>query len=361
MSKAYSRSKTLWYTRCPAPTPLGIAAQLGWIEAEFDHDRVSVRALQDEADPKVRGSHFDHWLPNAVRQGGSIPAIWSRARGRDTRLLGLTWTNESQAILTRVDSDVHRITDLRGKRLGVVTRPWVPVDFWKATTIRAYVAALYTQGLAEKDVEFVELPAAETDPTGGPSDPQTLLGSREARALLEDEVDVIYHKGPLGLELARAIGARTVYDLGGHPDPKVRINNGSPRTLTVSASLIEGDFPLVVRLVKKVLQAGRWAEDHRGETLRYLAKETRSSEATVVCAYGSDVHRHLRTDLDLDAVEALADFTRFLAYWKFIPTYFDVSTWIDPRPLTQALAELHQERRVLEQGEWGIRAVAGTL
>lgn len=356
MSKEFSTTKTLWYTRCPVPTPLGIAAQLGWIEAEFDRDKIAVRTLQDEQDSKLRESHFDHWLPNSFRQGGSIPALWARSRGRNTRLLGLTWTDESQLILTRPDSDIRSVSDLKGKRLGVVTRPYDPIDFWKATTIRAYVAALKTQRLGEGDVQFVELPAAEANTVGRQWIGEALASSREARALQGGEVDVIFHKGSRGHELVETIGARIVYDLGGHPDPKVRINNGSPRTLTVNASLVEGDFSLAVRLVKKVLLASRWAEDHRAETLRYIAKETHSSESAVVRGYGSDVHRHLRTDLAPASVEALADFMRFLADWKFIPQHFDVRGWIDPRPLEQALAELRDEDRLLFGAPHTVRA-----
>jgi ABC-type nitrate/sulfonate/bicarbonate transport system substrate-binding protein len=356
MSRDLSTTKTLWYTRCPVPTPLGIAAQLGWIEAEFDRDKIAVRTLQDEQDSKLRESHFDHWLPNSFRQGGSIPAIWARSRGRNTRLLGLTWTDESQVILTRADSDIRSVADLKGKRLGVVTRPYDPIDFWKATTVRAYVAALGTQGLTANDVELAELPAAAANTVGRHWVTEALATSREARALQTGEVDAIFHKGSRGLELAETIGARTVYDLGGHPDPKVRINNGSPRTLTVNASLVEADFPLAVRLVKKVLLASQWAEDHRAETLRYIASETNSSESAVVRAYGSDVHRHLRTDLAPASVDALADFTRFLSDWKFIPQHFDVRGWIDPRPLEQALAELRDEDRLLFQSPHTIRA-----
>ncbi|HEX7597249.1 MAG TPA: hypothetical protein VF518_03480, partial [Polyangia bacterium] len=53
-----------------------------------------------------------------------------------------------------------------------------------------------------------------------------------------------------------------------------------------------------------------------------------------------DVNRHLRTDLEESSITALADFTRFLAEWKFIPRDFNVRAWIDPRPLQQALREL---------------------
>jgi ABC-type nitrate/sulfonate/bicarbonate transport system substrate-binding protein len=355
MSRGLSGTKRLRYAHYRLPTPLGIAAQLGWIEAAFDHDRIAVRALHSGADPKSSRSDVDPWLANSFRQGGSIPAIWSRAGGRDTRLLGLTWTDESQAILTRADSDIHAVADLKGKRLGVVTCPSDPIDVSKATTIRAYMAALQSQGLSEKDVQFVDLPTAEVSLAGRLSLQEDLASCKEARALQGGDVDVVFCKGPRGLDLAEVTGARTVYDLGGHPDPKVRINNGSLRTLTASAFLVENDFPLVVRLVKKIVQAGWWAETHREETLRKLAEETRSSESAIVRAYGSDVHRHLRTDLAPTSVAALGDFVGFLAEWRLIPGSFDVHTWIDARPLDQALAELAEERELSDSMSTSLR------
>jgi len=351
MSKSSKSSiDTLWYTRCPVPTPLGVAARLGWIDSEFKPDGISIRTLQDESDPKLRESHFDHHLENSFRQGGNIPAIWARSRGQDTRVVGLTWTDESQLILTKANSPVHGVRDLKGKRLGVATRPNDSIDFWKATTIRAYLAALATQGLSVKDVELVELPRESRSSVGRGWGDENLSESVEATALASGTVDVIYHKGSRAFELADAIGARVVYDLGEHPDPKVRINNGSPRTLTVDRGLIDRDLSLVVRLVKKVVLAGRWAEANRIETLHYIAQETRSSESAVLRGYGKDVHHHLHTDLSEASIDALTDFTRFLAEWKFIPSNFDVRSWIDPRPLEQALAQIELEAATTAKG-----------
>ena len=338
---------TLWYTRCPVPTPLGIAAQLGWIEEEFKGDGIAVRTLQDETDPSVRESHFDHKLDNSFRQGGNIPAIWARSAGRPTRVVGLTWTDEAQVILTLPRSGIRSVRDLAGKKLAVATRPEDKIDFWKATTIRAYVAALGLHDLSVNDVTLVELPragASSVGPRTGEAAPR-IEDSLEAQALLRGDVDAIFHKGSRGLELADAIGAEIVFDVGAHPDPKIRVNNGSPRTLTVDAGLIERDLPLVVRLVKRVLLAGRWAAEHPQEAVAYVARETRSSEAAVRRAYGSDVNHHLRTDLEESSIAALADFTSFLHQWKFIPNPLDVRAWIDPSPLQRAQAELAAEVR----------------
>jgi ABC-type nitrate/sulfonate/bicarbonate transport system substrate-binding protein len=345
MSK--SQIDTLWYTRCPVPTPLGIAAQLGWVEEEFKADGIQVRTLQDETDPTLRESHFDHKLDNSFRQGGNIPAIWARSAGRQTRVVGLTWTDEAQVILTLPKSNIRSVADLAGRRLAVATRPNDKIDFWKATTLRAYVAALKLHGLSEKDVELVELARPGTSSVGPArgASPQPIEQSLEAQALLRGEVDAIFHKGSRGLELADAIGAQIVFDVGAHPDPSVRVNNGSPRTLTVDAGLIERDISLVVRLVKRVLVAGQWAAEHAQETVAYVARETRSSEAAVTRAYGPDVNLHLRTDLEESSIVALGDFASFLHQWKFIPNALDVRAWIDPRPLQLALQELAAEGR----------------
>ncbi len=338
---------TVWYSRSAVPTPLGIAAQLGWLEQEAVFSGVNVRALQDESSPALLESHWDHSLENSLRQGGNVPAIWARSRGGQTRLIGLTWTDEAQVILVRPDSPLKSVSELVGKRLGVATNPREAVDFWKATTIRGYVASLQLHGLSARDVQLVELPREPRE--GARPLPSQYRGdvvaesNTEARALMRGEVDAIFHKGARGLELAEKIGARILYNLGEHPDPKVRINNGSPRTLTADVGFIKRDLPLLSRLVKRVILAGRWAETHPLEAVGYVAKEARTSEHFVRRGYGNDVHQHLRTDLDEPSLLALADFATFLHQWQFIPNSINVREWVDPRPLLLALASLSNE------------------
>ncbi len=342
-----SKIDTLWYTRCPVPTPLGIAAQQGLIEEEFLKDGIQVRTLQDVTDPNLRDSHYDHTLENSFRQGGNIPAIWARATGRATRVVGLTWTDEAQVILSLPKNKVRSVGDLKNKRLAVLTNPNIKIDFWRATTLRAYVAALKLEGLTEKDVKLVNFERTDSPRAGtrgwGQGDPKE---SPEVQALLRGDVDAIFHKGSRGLEIAQAIGAEVVFDLGKHPDPKVRVNNGSPRTLTVDAGLLEKHPDLAVRLVKRVLLAGRWAEANPREAIAYVARETGSTEQAVTLAYGADVGSHLQTDLLESSIAALSDFKDFLLAWEFLPHDFDVRSWIDPYPLTQAKKELDQRQKV---------------
>lgn len=111
------------YTRCPAPTPLSIATQLGWVEAVFARHGLEVNSIRDAIDPKIRQSHFDHHLEWSFRQGGNIPPIWARSSGRKSRIDGLTRTYEFQAVITLSHLGIRQGADLKGRKLGLPKRP----------------------------------------------------------------------------------------------------------------------------------------------------------------------------------------------------------------------------------------------
>jgi ABC-type nitrate/sulfonate/bicarbonate transport system substrate-binding protein len=333
-----SKPETLWYTRCGVPTPAGIAIQLGWIEEEFASDGIKIESIRDSVDRDVRQSHFDHTVQDSFRQGGSVPAIWARAAGRKTRLLGLTWTDEAQVILVSANSGVRDVKELKGRRLGIATRPDDVIDFWKATTLRTYLLALEHEGVSEKDVEFVDIPRLGNSFDRARDNPQNASADAlaEVEALTSGKVDAIFHKGSRGLEVAAAIGARVVFDTWNSPEVRRRANNHSPRTLTADSHLVDNYPEITARIVRRVLEAGQWAEDHAAEAIRYVASETGSPERWVRDAYGNDVNRNLKTDLEESSIAALSDFTAFLFERGFLPQSFDVRSWIDPRPLAQA-------------------------
>ncbi len=330
----------LWYTRCPVPTPLGLAVQLDWLAEEFGRDGIALRSIQETSDPNARESHFDHSLPHSFRQGGNIPAIWARANGRDTRVIGLSWTDEFQAILALPGASIGRARDLRGRRIGLPVNP-ISIDFNRASALRGFAKALELDGLSLDAVERVD---AVNEAPNGTDGIATGEGFRrrsrhgyraEVLALVRGEVDAIYVKGALGLETARLIGARIVADLGFHPDPKVRINNGTPRTLTVDAGLIEARPDLVTRFLRRVLDAGDWAAAHPDEAIAYIAREAGSSPDWVRAAYGEHASQRLGTFLTDEATDALSDFKDFLFAHGFLPADFDARAWIDPRPLAE--------------------------
>ena len=89
------KQQTFWYARSPVPTPLGIAVHLGWLNGETSADGVAIRSPRGATRHDV-SSISDHTLAQSFRQGGSIPAMWARSNGANTRVIGLSWsTNRS--------------------------------------------------------------------------------------------------------------------------------------------------------------------------------------------------------------------------------------------------------------------------
>jgi ABC-type nitrate/sulfonate/bicarbonate transport system substrate-binding protein len=340
---------TLWYTRCPVPTGLGIALQKGWLDQAFQAQSTAIRSLRESNDQAVRESHFDHTLQNSVRHGGNIPALWARADGRDTRVLGLSWADETQRILVLPDSDIKTVRDLKGRRFGLPLWRKAQIDFARAQALRGLENALKLDGLYVHDVTLVDfvVEAGQSDQAAARlADTNVFGGGRgqnpELLGLLRGEVDAIFLKGAHAVQVAQQFGLRTVIDTGVHPDPLIRANNGTPRTLSVDANLLERHFGAAVTIVEQVLQAEAWAHANPDETRRFLARETNSSEYYVAKAYGEDAHLRLRTDLSDSSIAGLQDFADFLHRWHFLPAAVNVRDWIDARPFEAALEQRQQ-------------------
>jgi len=338
---------TLWYTRCPVPTGLGIALQQGWLEQAFSAQSTGVKSLRESDDQAVRESHFDHTLQNSVRHGGNIPAIWARAAGRETRVIGLSWADETQRILTLPGSGIRTVRDLKGRRFGLPKWVKAQIDFARAQAIRGLENALRLEGLEVSDVELVDF-VIENGQSEAPAErvagTNVFGGNRrggqaaELVGLLRGEVDAIFLKGASAAHLAQLFGLHTVIDTGIHPEPLVRANNGTPRTLTVDAHLIDNHFDAAVEIVNQVLKAEAWAHVNPDETRRFLARESNSSEYWVNAAYGADAHLRLNTSLSDANIAGLQDFSDFLLRWKFLPAAVDVRAWVDAHPFEAALA-----------------------
>ncbi|WP_454807296.1 ABC transporter substrate-binding protein [Paraburkholderia fungorum] len=335
-----------WYARSPVPTPLGIAVHLGWLNGESSADGVAIRSLRDSAGHDA-SSISDHTLAMSFRQGGSIPAMWARSHRADTRVIGLSWVDESQLILTLPGSGIQSVKQLRGRRLAIPRRPTDRIDIFRASALRGFLNALSLEGMTTRDVELIDVEARTLQAVG--DDPATelftlplglssrALYAAEASALLRGTVDAIYVKGSVGLEVAQLIGAQAVIDIGFHPEPHIRNNNGTPRPLTVNAEVLANHPDIVAGFLKLVVAAGDWARTHPDETAQYVSHETASAVEWVHAAYGGNLHHHLGVNLEAESVAALDDFKKFLFEWGFLEADFEIADWIDPRPMADAL------------------------
>lgn len=323
----------LWYTRCPTPTPLGLAVKLGFLQSTLAAKSVGLQSLQSSTDEKVRASHFDHTQPWSFRQGGNIPPIHARANGRDTRLIGINWIDEFQAVITLPSSGVRTVAELVGKRLGLPRQPPGIIDFQRATALKGLLSTLQVAGIAREAVRFVDVATGtaqwgDTTPGYPPQLVRRLPYANEITQLIKGEIDAFFVKGAEGLSLAHQFNAVILSETGGHADPAIRINNGTPRLLTVDGTLARERPDLVQSLLEAVAEAARWAAQHPDETRRFVAQEIGVSEEAVQGAFGPELHLKFSTSIDAPGLQAIDSFKGFLLAEGFIDNDFSVEAWV---------------------------------
>jgi sulfonate transport system substrate-binding protein len=326
----------LWYTRCSVPTTSGIAWHYKWLQEEFERQGIELRSLRTATSREERASHYTHSSQGQFREGGNIPAIWTRGEGEDTAVVGITWVDEQQAILVRPDSDIKKVSDLRGRKLGLAKYATTYVDVIRAMDLHGFVTALNLAGLKPADVQFTHLDAPEVQFLTQEDVTLDLDFYPTVDALLQGEVDAIYIKGAPAAAAIEKHGLRVVLDINAHPDPFVRVNNGTPRPITVNRELAFKHPDIVAQYLAVLLQTARWAENHPAEVVKAVAAETGTSAQNVIRGYTNDVHRRFWPSLSAEYVKGLEIQTHFLVDWGFARK-FDFPSWIVPEPL--ALAE----------------------
>jgi ABC-type nitrate/sulfonate/bicarbonate transport system substrate-binding protein len=341
-----TETRSIWYTRCPVPTALGLAVRIGYLQKDLAARGLSFESIQQSGDRSKQQSHFTHTLENSIRHGGNTPAIYARANGADTRIVALSWTQTPHPILALPGSGITSAADLKGKRLALSLRKNDPIDFWRAAALRAYEAALAHAGLSLSDVTLVDLPVERTYLDDGrllskPGGAHRLatggdLQREEVFALIRGEVDAIYSQSSYASEVVNFTGAVVIHDVGTQPNEIDKANNAMPEAFTISAGLIERDPEAVSLILAHSIAAADWARAHPGQARRIIASEQRVAEETLQSAYGDALAAELDIDLSDFRVAALANRKDFLLRHKFIVDDFDLQGWIDTRPLKRA-------------------------
>lgn len=343
------RDNTLWYTRCPLPTAFSVAIHTGLFEQHVRAAGGNVASLRHSDNQQVRLSHFTHTYPGMIRQGGHIPPLWSRSQGRDVRLLGLSWTNEAQLVLTLPGSGIDEVRALKGKRVAVPSRKNFPVDFWRATVLKGFSDALAVAGLTLNDVVLVDIDVddqpfvrqfARADSVSPPGTAyQTLSSQRlEARALIRGEVDVLFSPGHYGIALSAFIGAQAVIDLSALPKRFDKLNNPTLLAFTVDGAFLDRHPETVSAAVSASVEAAAYAYTHQAETARIVAAESGNAEELIPSIFGDDFSANLTPAFTDELIEALSRQNHFLLQHGFVDRIVPVNEWIEPEFVARACA-----------------------
>ena len=327
----------IWITRCPVPTATGIALKRGTLEKKFALKKIGLSTLQD-ADKQFAAHHVDHELSTLFREGGNVPALVAKGDKAPSKLIGLTWIDEWQVIIVRQDSDIQAPQDLKGKRVAL---PAYAQDrarsIFRAMSLQGIRGALKSVQLDLDDVSFVDIPLHVASESSPPNTHALSSSWTGLDALVAGTVDAVYVKGASAVDAATARGLKVGIHLDQLADIKFRVNNGTPRPITVHQDLIENHFDLVVDFLEELLDTADWASHHLNDVLHILESETKSGQQGVNTAYGNGFHTKLHPTLDEDRISLIKQQKNFLWLHGFLNHDVDIDEWIDHRPLQAAL------------------------
>ncbi|AXB78517.1 ABC transporter substrate-binding protein [Novosphingobium sp. P6W] len=339
---------TIWFTRCPVPTATGLAYKLGWLDAEFAPDGIKIATLQEhrqEGGRDLGRHHYDHQLPSLIREGGNLLAIAARAQGAPSKLIGLTWIDEAQAILVRPGSGITRPEDLKGKRIALPGWSEKPdaahvrgSSIARGMSQHGIKGALAYAGLTFDDVHFVEV--GQQRPAEGDDRAQLQSLWTGLPDLVEGRVDAAYVKGASAIDAAQRLGLEVGIDLDALPDRRWRVNNGTPRPITVHQDLLDNHFDLVVRFLERTLAAADWARTNQAKVREVLGGETRAGAQSVERAYSDETLADLHPDLSDERLALFEQQKTFMHVHNLLDRDFALADWVDARPLEAARARL---------------------
>ena len=211
----------------------------------------------------------------------------------------------------------------------------------RGMSLHGYKGALGIAGLTLDDVELVEVAAAGAGRGDGRRS-REVVGSLWAGLdeLVTGNVDAVYVKGASAVEAAKRLGLVVGIDLDSYADKSVRVNNGTPRPITVHEDLLENHFDLVVRFLYQTLRAADWAKHNLEGVRSILQDETFAGAESVATAYRNDFHLHLEPTLSPDRLELFRKQKNFMWIHGLLDRDFDFDAWVDQRPLQEAKKQL---------------------
>jgi ABC-type nitrate/sulfonate/bicarbonate transport system substrate-binding protein len=349
--------KEVWYTNCPVMSASNVEEALGWTKAEFK--KVGVKYAYFRS---VRENdwypHYIHNLDNLIRVGGLFPPVHVHADIRRTRLLGATHVYEGGCMIVRARDDIYRMTDLKGKKIGLSkSLNTLKNDWWRCTEEQGIELMLRLNGMTRNDVQIVEFPYAD-DWYGEPKmlvpfeNPTELWLTRDHKrdlsvrpleaALEKGAVDAIYTQSKYFQHLQEATGKfKAIEDLSRYPDWTLQSCN-LPAVYTCSDVMAEQHPELVVAFLKGMIKVGRWCNEHKHAAAAILDRGTFYLDV-------EDTYRNIQNvdfvpNLSPQTLAAIEVGKNFMLKNGYIKNDFEVQKWAAPEFLEKAAKEVIEKQ-----------------
>jgi sulfonate transport system substrate-binding protein len=281
----------------------------GLLEEEFKKDGIQVSwTFLRGAGPAVNELYANGLADFSLL--GDLPSIVGKAGGLSTRILAATGIRGNTYLAVPADSNLSSIKDLKGKRIGL----------FKGTNIQLAVAKLLKDnGLSEKDVRFLNMDNATiraalvTKDIEGAFGGNDLLGLRDQGA-----VNIIYRSAgdPRYLRQASFVGTQAF--ISKYPDITKRIVKALVRAAKWISDNDKNPTVVYNLWTKSGVRFADYKEDQQGQSLKPLASPL--LDPYFVTQYKSQIEQAKQFGL--------------------IKNTFSLESWIEPKFLNQALAEL---------------------
>ena len=347
----------VYYTNCPLVSASNVDQELGWTKSEYKKMGVNYLYLRARTENDWY-PHYIHNLDNMIRFGGLFPPINVHADIRRTRLLGVTQVYEGGVMMVRSRDDIYRMTDLKGKKIGISkSMNQIKNDWWRIQEHQGIELMLRMNGMTMDDIELVEFPYADdwyNDPVmAGPpmENPSELWLKRDHKhdlafrpletALEKGVIDAMYSQSKVLSCLSEVTGKfKAIEDLSRYPDWTLQVAN-VPAVITCTDVMAEQHPELAVAFMKGMIKVGRWANEYKQAAAAILDKQTfyRDVEDTYEGIRRVDMVPNLSPQ-NLVSVEIGKD---FMLKHGYIKNDFDVHAWAAPEFMEQAARELLEE------------------
>jgi ABC-type nitrate/sulfonate/bicarbonate transport system substrate-binding protein len=356
--------KEVYFTNCPMVSANNIDQELGWCKTDFKATGIDYSYFRSRRETDWY-PHYIHNLDNLIRFGGLYPPIHVHADIRRTRLLGATWVYEGGCMAVRASDPIHRMKDLKGKKIGLSkSLNTIKNDWWRIQEHMGIESMLTMNDMTMNDVQIVEFPYPDDwydDPKmlAPMINPTDLWATRDHKrdlafrpletALLEGKVDAIYTQSKVFQHLQEDTGKiKMIEDLSRYPDWKLQVAN-TPAVITCTDVMAEQHPELVVTYMKAMIKVGRWANQYKQAAAVILDRQTfyRDAEDTYQGIKDVDMVPNLSPQ-NLACIETGKN---FMVKNGYIKNDFDVQKWAAPQFLEQAAKALIEEQWKKKTGE----------
>lgn len=205
-------------------------------------------------------------------------------------------------------------------------------------------------GLTRDDARFVDIDAPSYDTQDGPRKEAPQRRSVELDALDAGLVDAIFLRFARGYRSASDPAYHEVININTLTDPLLRVNNGTPRPVTVDRLYLDRHPEVVARYLAVLLRTSDWASKHHDEVVRLLSLDNGgATPAEVLASHGANVHHSFRPKLSDDYIAGLETQKNFLRDWGYIQHDFSVADdWVVREPLERALKLVQAQPELVE-------------